>query len=107
MTLGLSWFLASLGVYLRDVSQVIGVVTTALMFLTPIFYPIVALPEAYHPFMQISPLTFVIEQTRAVMIWGKGLDWFGWCIFTGMSMVVAWLGFAWFQKTRKGFADVL
>ena len=55
MTLGLSWLLASLGVYLRDVSQIIGVFTTVLMFLSPIFYPIVALPEEYRPFMQISP----------------------------------------------------
>lgn len=107
MTLGVSWFLASLGVYLRDVSQFIGVITTMLLFLTPIFYPIAALPEAYRKFIQFSPLTFVVEQTRNVMMWGKSLDWFGWCIYMGISIIVAWLGFAWFQKTRKGFADVL
>lgn len=107
MTMGFSWLLASLGVYLRDVSQVIGVFTTVLMFLSPIFYPIVVLPEEYRLFMQVSPLTFVVEQTRDVMIWGKGIDWGGWLIYTGISAFVAWLGFAWFQKTRKGFADVL
>lgn len=107
MTLGLSWFLASLGVYLRDVSQIIGVMTTALMFLSPIFYPITALPEEYHLIMQISPLTLIIEQTRDVMIWGKGLDWHAWAIYTVLAAANAWLGFAWFQKTRKGFADVL
>jgi len=107
MTLGLSWFLASLGVYLRDVAQIIGVVTTVLMFLSPVFYPIVGMPEEYRPFMQISPLTFVVEQARDAMVWGKGLDGSGWGLYTGVSIVVAWLGFAWFQKTRKGFADVL
>ena len=107
MTLGLSWLLASLGVYLRDVSQIIGVVTTVLMFLSPIFYPIVALPEEYRPFMQISPLTLVVEQTRDVMIWGKNLDWSAWAFYLLISSMIAWLGFAWFQKTRKGFADVL
>ncbi|MCG6898824.1 MAG: ABC transporter permease [Gammaproteobacteria bacterium] len=107
MTLGLSWFLASLGVFLRDVAQIIGVVTTVLMFLSPIFYPIDALPEAYRPFIQISPLSFVVEQARDTMIWSKGIDWEGWWVYTGISVLVAWLGFAWFQKTRKGFADVL
>lgn len=107
MTLGLSWLLASLGVYLRDVSQIIGLVTTVLMFLSPIFYPIVALPEKYRPFMQISPLTFVVEQARDVMIWGNTMDWRLWAFYLLLSSLIAWLGFAWFQKTRKGFADVL
>ena len=107
MTIGFSWFLASLGVYLRDVTQIIGVVTTALMFLSPIFYPITALPEIYRPFMQISPLTFAVEHARDVMISGRGLDWWGWMEQFIVSSVIAWLGFAWFQKTRNGFADVL
>jgi lipopolysaccharide transport system permease protein len=107
MTLGFSWFLASLGVYLRDVAQIIGVVTTALMFLSPIFYPISALPEEFRPFIQMSPLTFVVEQARNTMIWGKSVDWMGWWVYTGASALIAWLGFAWFQKTRTGFADVL
>jgi len=107
MTLGLSWLLASLGVFLRDVAQIIGVLTTVLLFLSPIFYPIDALPEEYRPFIQISPLSFVVEQARDTMIWSKGIDWEGWCVYTGVSALVAWIGFAWFQKTRKGFADVL
>lgn len=107
LTLGISWLLASLGVYLRDVTQIIGIITTVLMFLSPIFYPIVALPEQYRPFMQMSPLTLVVEQTRDVMIWGKGLDWNIWTMYSLVSSIMAWLGFAWFQKTRKGFADVL
>ena len=107
ITLGLAWFLASMGVYLRDVSQIIGVVTTILLFLSPIFYPIDALPEQYRAFMQISPLSFVVEVARGVMIWGKGLDWIEWLGYTLGSLVVVWLGFAWFQKTRTGFADVL
>ncbi|MNT74141.1 ABC-2 type transporter [compost metagenome] len=105
--LGLSWLLASLGVYLRDVAQVIGVATTVLMFLSPVFYPISALPEQYRPYMQISPLTYIVEQTRDVMMWDKGMNWSGWAMWMIISLAIAWLGFAWFQKTRKGFADVL
>lgn len=107
MTLGLAWLLASLGVYLRDVGQVIGLVTTVLMFLSPVFYPVAALPEKFRAIMYLNPLTYIIEDTRNVMIWGKSLDWFHWGSLTALSALIAWLGFAWFQKTRKGFADVL
>ncbi|SNX61188.1 lipopolysaccharide transport system permease protein [Nitrosomonas ureae] len=107
LILGLSWFLAALGVFLRDVSQIVGVMMTALLFLSPIFYPITALPTEYHQFLQINPLTFVIEQARGVMIWGNGISWQGWIIYLLLATVTAWLGFAWFQKTRKGFANVL
>lgn len=107
LTLGLAWLLASLGVYLRDVGQIIGVVTMALMFLSPIFYPAAALPEEYRGIMHLNPLTYIVEETRNVMIWGKSLDWNQWIHWTAISALIAWLGFAWFQKTRKGFADVL
>lgn len=107
MILGLTWLLASLGVYLRDVTQIIGILTTALLFLSPIFYPISALPEEYHYLIQASPLTFIVEQAREIMIWGKGLNWSAWIVYSLFSIITAWLGFAWFQKTRKGFADVL
>lgn len=107
LTLGLSWFLASLGVFLRDVGQVVGVLTTALMFLSPIFYPLAALPEDYRLLVQLSPLTIAVESARAVLIWGQGIPWAEWSVSLAYSALVAWLGFAWFQKTRKGFADVL
>lgn len=107
LTVGLSWLLASLGVFLRDMSQVIGVITTVLLFLSPIFYPVSALPENYQPFVWINPLTLIIEQARDVMIWGRSFDWRTWLISCAVSIAIAWLGFAWFQKTRKGFADVL
>lgn len=107
LTLGLSWLLASLGVYLRDISQIIGVITTVLLFLSPIFYPIVAIPEEYRSFIQASPLTLVVEQARDIMIWHKSLDWSAWFNYLFISILIMWLGFAWFQKTRKGFPDVL
>lgn len=107
ITLGFSWILAALGVYLRDVAQVVSVFTLVLMYLSPIFYPVSMMPEAYRPFMKMSPLTFTVEQVRDVMMWGKGMDWLGWGISMLFAMAIAWVGFAWFQKTRRGFADVL
>jgi len=107
MTLGATWFLASLSVYLRDVAQLTGIISTALLFLSPILYPISAVPEQYRHFVYLSPLTFVINQGRDVLLWGKMPDWWGLGLYYLVSAFVAWLGFFWFQKTRRGFADVL
>lgn len=107
VTLGISWMLAALGVFLRDVGQTIGIITTVLMFLSPVFYPVTAVPEKFRPFIMANPLTFIIEQAREVLIWGHLPNWLGLGIYTAAAVVVAWTGYALFQKTRKGFADVL
>lgn len=107
LTIGLAWILASLGVFLRDVGQTIGIVTTVMMFLSPVFYPVTALPEKFRPFIMVNPLTFIIEQAREVLIWGRSPDWSGLGVYTLVAIIVAWAGYAWFQKTRNGFADVL
>lgn len=105
--MGLSWALSSLGVFLRDVVQFIGVITTVLTFLSPVFYPASALPEKYQHFLYLNPLTPVIEQARDILFWGKPPEATVLGISCIASIGIAWLGFAWFQKTRKGFADVL
>lgn len=107
LTMGLTWALASLGVYLRDVSQFIGLLTTVLMFLSPIFFPASALPEKYRHLLLLNPLTPAIEQVRDVLYWGKVPSMGMLLVYFLGTAFVAWLGFAWFQKTRKGFADVL
>ncbi|MFQ5588326.1 MAG: ABC transporter permease [Nitrospiria bacterium] len=106
-SLGLAWFLASLGVFLRDVGQITVVLTTILLFMSPVFYPISNLPVPYQKILYANPLTFIIEQSRAVLMWGKLPNFPGLILALAISCIVAWLGFAWFQKTRKGFADVL
>jgi len=107
LIMGLSWALSALGVYLRDVSQFIGIILTTLMFLSPIFYPISALPEKYHPFLLLNPLTTALSQVRDVLFWGNPPDFQVYAIYLIVTSCVAWLGFVWFQRTRKGFADVL
>jgi lipopolysaccharide transport system permease protein len=105
--MGLAWVLASLGVYLRDIVQFIGILTTILMFLSPIFYPASALPEAYRNLMFFNPLTPAIEQVRDVLFWGRVPDMTFLPVYFLVAALFSWLGFAWFQKTRKGFADVI
>jgi len=106
-TMGLAWILAAVGVFIRDIGQITGVFTTILLFMSPVFYPVTALPEGIRKWIYLNPLTFVIEQSRAVLIWGVGPDWMGLAKYFAVSLVFAWLGFSMFQKMRRGFADVL
>lgn len=105
--LGLGLFLASLGVYLRDVSQTMGLLTTLLLFMSPVFYPVEALPPRLQPLMLLNPLTIVIEQARAVVIWGRMPNFLQLAVHVLVSLSVTWAGYAWFQRTRRGFSDVL
>jgi lipopolysaccharide transport system permease protein len=107
MSLGFAWFLASLGVYLSDIIQPIGLLSTILLFSSPVFYPASALPDFIQPWLLLNPLAFPIEQSRAVLIVGVPPNVPGLLIYTAISVAIALLGYAWFQKTRKGFANVL
>ena len=105
-SLGVSWFLSATTVFLRDIAQVTGLLATLLLFLAPVFFPVSMLPEAYQPLMIANPLTIPIEQLRSVIA-GQWPDWSTLLIYSVISLIFAYLGYAWFQKVRKGFADVL
>lgn len=107
LTVGISWFLASAGVFVRDIGQASGPLTTVMLFLSPIFYPVSAFPESYRTLLYANPLTFLITQAQDVLIWGKAPSWVGIGVYCLCSYLIAWLGLLWFQKTRKAFADVL
>ena len=107
LTLGLSWFFASLGVYLRDIGQVINVFTTAVLFLSPIFYPLSIIPQEFQVMYHWNPISFVVEDIRRIFIWGQMPNWLWLLKGTLMGIAAASLGHAWFQKTRSGFADVI
>ncbi len=106
-TLGISWMLCALGVFFRDTSQTTNILTSLIMFLSPVFYPLSAVPERFRPFIMANPLTFIIEELRGVLIGGHYPNWNLFCVYTFLALVFAWLGYALFQKARKGFADVL
>ncbi len=107
LIMGLSWLLASIGVFVRDIGQFIGLILTMLLFMSPIFYPASALPESVRDYLFLNPLTFIIEQARAVILYGQLPNWFGLTVYYMIALLIAWAGLVWFEKTRKGFADVL
>ncbi len=107
LLMGLAWFLAALGVYVRDVGQVINLLVSLLMFLSPVFYPVSALPEQWQPWLRANPMTPAIEQLRRVALDGMWPQWGELALSFAVATVIAWAGARWFAATRKGFADVL
>ncbi len=106
-TMGLAWFLSALGVYLRDISQLTNMFTTVMLFISAVFFPISALPARYQIWLKINPLAFIIEEGRKVLIFGQLPNFIALAMLLVLGALIAWAGFACFQKTRKGFADVL
>lgn len=104
---GTIWLLASLGVFLRDLKQAIGIITTMLMFLAPIMYPRETIPAEYRDLLYINPLTAIVEASQDVLVWGRMPDWGHLAIYLPAACLFAWFAFVWFERTRKGFADVL
>ena len=104
---GLCWLLASLGVYLRDINQVTGVMITAVLFLSPAIVPLDAVPERYQLLFTLNPLTFIIDQVRDVALWGLAPDWLGLAQYALKAGIFMYACHAWFRRTRSGFADVL
>ncbi len=104
---GLAWIFASLGVYFRDLAQGMAIITNAALFLAPIFYPAENLPAAFQDLIRWNPITLPIVQLRDVLIWGRPIDWWAWGVSLVAGLLIAQIGYWWFQKTRNGFADVL
>jgi lipopolysaccharide transport system permease protein len=107
LSLALTWWLASLGVFIRDIGYTVVLIVQVLFFLTPIFYAIENIPEPYRSLISLNPLTPIVENVRRAILWGLLPNWIElaiWIAATGFLMVI---GYAWFMKTKKAFADVL
>lgn len=115
LTLGVAWFLAALGVFIRDTRQVMPVIMQLYFFMTPIFYPLrdengnvsERIPPAFSSFLELNPMTTVVEASRATLLNGKQPDWIalGWVTLVGLILMQ--LGYAWFMRVKRGFADVI
>ena len=105
--LAAGWLVSALGVYIRDLKQVVPVVTQMLFFATPIFYPLKNVPEEYRPVMEANPFTPLVEMARQTLLWGEVPDWWTWGALTLGGAVAMQLSYAWFMRARRGFADVV
>tara|TARA_Y100000589_G_scaffold258483_2_gene247831 strand:+ start:5520 stop:6239 length:720 start_codon:yes stop_codon:yes gene_type:complete len=107
MVFGFSWILMSIGLYVQDTQQVVGLILTVTLFTCPIFYPLSVVPEPWQSWLYINPLTTVIEMLRSSVFMGTAPDYGIWLIYLGASLAIAWIGWIWFMATRRGFADAI
>lgn len=107
LCLSTGWILASLGVYIRDINQIVTVIIQILFFLSPVFYPITAIPPSMRWFFNINPLTTILNSFRETLLWQNLLPWSTWGFWTLSLAALAWASHIWFLKTKKGFLDVL
>ena len=107
LMLGISWLLAAVCVFVRDISQIMGVLVTVLLFIAPIFYPLSRVPEAFQIWLYLNPLTAIIQQFRQVLLFGQHPDWLVLGIYTTISLLVMLFGYAFFRRIQGGFADVV
>ncbi|RWP83401.1 ABC transporter permease [Mesorhizobium sp.] len=107
LVLGIAWMLASIGVYFRDMNQIVAPLVTATMFLSPVFFQRTSLPTWLQPWLSLNPLAIPVESFRDVVVFGVQPNWAALGNYSLVAIGVAFLGYEFFQKTRRGFADVL
>jgi lipopolysaccharide transport system permease protein len=107
MLTGLAWLFSAIGVYFRDLAQTVSLIVAVLQFVSPVFYPVEAVPEAWRSWLSISPLTLPIEQLRTILLTGAWPEWISLCGYSLISLACALGGLAVFSLLRRGFADVL
>lgn len=107
LSLGFGWFLASMGVFVRDIAQPVGVIVQMLFFVSGIFFPPSAIPEDIRPLMELNPMVGILENARRTLMWGQYPDWYALAVVTALSLVIMQIGYMWFMKTKRAFADVI
>ncbi|MGX5668987.1 ABC transporter permease [Rhizobium daejeonense] len=107
LCLGISYFLASLGVFLRDLKHITGPLTTAMLFLSPVFYSAQTITEPYRHLLYLNPITPFVNQARDVIFWGTPPGVGEWAATLAVSLLAYLLGATWFSRTHKAFADVI
>ena len=105
--LGCAWLIASLGVFLRDITQGITLLLMAWMYLTPIIYPESIVPERFRTFINFNPFTSLVRSYRRIFLEGAAPDWRGLVYFSAFAVLVFIVGYWWFARTRRSFADVV
>ena len=107
LSVGLGWFIASLGVFIRDIAHPVGILVTVLLFMSGIFYAVSVLPAAYQRIMLLNPLVTILDNVRRTALWSEPIHWRSWTIAAVGSLIVMQLGYAWFMRTKRAFADVV
>lgn len=107
MSIGLGLFISALSVFLKDVSNIISVLVTVLMYMSPVFFPLSAVPKRFRIICEANPMTYIIENFRNVMLYGKSINWEFFGISCLVALAIYLFGKGVFMRAKEGFADVL
>lgn len=107
LSLGCSWFLAALGVFIRDTAALVNVIVAVLLFTSGVFFPMSFVPEQFRWIVAFNPLCAILEDARRTILWGEFPLWGWWFATTAISALVMHLGYYWFMRTKGWFADVI
>lgn len=105
--LGVAWLLSALGVIVRDIGQLTGMINHTLLFLTPIFYSIEAAPPMLQKLLMLNPLTFIVEQFRLVLFYGQMPALRGLAVYFALASLFSWISLVLFRRLRPSFADMV
>jgi lipopolysaccharide transport system permease protein len=107
LTVGIAWFLAALGVFVRDVAHPVTVIVQMLLFASGVFFAVALLPATAQKILLLNPLVTILENVRRTALWGEPIHWRPWALAMVLGVVLMQLGYAWFMRSRKAFADVI
>jgi lipopolysaccharide transport system permease protein len=107
LCLGMGWILSALGVFVRDIGQLVTIIVQMLFFMTPIFYPLDSIPLKFKFIFNINPMTFIVNQFRQVILWQRLPSLKEYLVLLSVTMIICLAGYLWFMKSKKAFADVL
>jgi lipopolysaccharide transport system permease protein len=106
-TLAMTLMTSAINVFYRDVATVVQIGLQLWLYLTPVVYPLSAVPAKYHSLYLLNPLTGVVEALRAVLVFGRAPDWNVVAISASMIVAIFLAAVLLFKKTDKYFADVI
>jgi lipopolysaccharide transport system permease protein len=107
LSVGLAWFISSLGVFIRDIAHPVGIMIQVLLFMSGVFFAVSLLPASYQKVLLLNPLVTILDNVRRTTLWGEPIHWRSWTIATVGGLIVFQFGYAWFMRTKKAFADVV
>lgn len=107
LTLGISWILSGVGVFVRDMRQAATIIVLIFGYITPVFYPLSSVPEGFRGLMYLNPMTSIVDNARRVLIYNEFPKWDQYCITFVISYLVMWIGFYFFRKVKPNFSDAI
>jgi lipopolysaccharide transport system permease protein len=107
LTAGLAYFFSALTVFIRDIPQALAPALLVWFYVTPVVYPSTIVPPQMAGLTRANPMTFIVSSTRDVVIYGHGINWVAWLLYTVIAAAVFAVGFGLYRKLRPAFADVL